>query len=103
MMKKINATPKVRNKNVLAMINPIYKGNSKWGGAGKNLTLPWKPVIDKQFLPKNDISFFYEKIGLSIPYSNFYVSFSFKCFSIRFHFFAVSFDGFLEVLGNPEN
>ena len=63
MMKKINATPKVRNKNVLAMINPIYKGNSKWGGAGKNLTLPWKPVIDKQFLPKNDISFFMRKLA----------------------------------------
>ena len=41
-MKKMNATAKVRNKNVLAMINPIQKGKWGGGGGGVNLTLPWK-------------------------------------------------------------
>ena len=33
------------------------------------MALPWKPIIDMQFLQKYDISFFYEEIGLSIPCS----------------------------------
>ena len=54
------------------------------GGAGVNLTLPWEPIIDMQFLQKMSFLFCYVEIGLSFPYNNFHVSISLKCFSSRF-------------------
>ena len=62
----MNATAKVTNKNVLAMINPIQKGKWGGGGGGVNLTLPWKQLLISSFYKKMTF-LFYEGIGLSFP------------------------------------
>ena len=71
------------------------------GGGEVNLTVPWEPIIDKQYLQK--MSFFYEEMGLSFRYSNFCVFISLKCFFLRFHFFCSQLKWISGVLGKSSN